>query len=275
VLPEIDALPVSELVTINIDVPTAVTSALGAWPKISTLRSELATRLPDFDIALLDKLQAYARATAHTHALYMAASSPAGLQELGEKVAKLREVLCSDAAALSKRGLLDGQRLKELKGPPGYKNMAFDLLTLTAMFSEKWSTLEGKMPLQAKELREAETLADDLISAVGRRERASTQATAASDRRQRAFTLLTSAYDQARRAITYLRWNEGDAELIAPSLYAGRGNSRRHVSVRSELPATGQPPFPQPQAPAEVSVSSAGSVHAPIGRPDANPFLAN
>ena len=40
-----------------------------------------------------------------------------------------------------KRGVLDGQKLKELKGPPGHKNMAFDLLTTVAMFRETWSVL--------------------------------------------------------------------------------------------------------------------------------------
>jgi hypothetical protein len=275
VLPEMDALPASEVITINIDVPTAVTSALGAWPKISMLRSELAMRLPDFDVAQLDRLEAYARATAHAHALYMAASSPTGLQQLGERVAKLREVLCSDAVALSKRGLLDGERLKQLKGPPGYKNMAFDLLALAALFRERWSALEGKTPIQLNELTQAETLAEDLIAAVGRRERASTQATAASDRRQRAFTLLANAYDQARRGITYLRWNDGDADLIAPSLYAGRGNTRRRVSDESELPAAEPAPIAQPQAPSASNASSADPAQAPFGMPGGRPFLAS
>ncbi|MBI5479925.1 MAG: hypothetical protein HY906_13755 [Deltaproteobacteria bacterium] len=39
------------------------------------------------------------------------------------------------------------------------------------------------------------------------------------DRRDRAFTLLVNAYDTFQRAVTYLRWNEGDAGTIAPSLF--------------------------------------------------------
>jgi hypothetical protein len=226
--------------------------------------SELEARLPDFDLEQLDKVVTYARATGHAHVLYMAASSPPGLTTLGEQVAKLREVMCSDAVALAKRGLLDGQRLKELKGPPGYKNMAFDLLTLAAMFREKWSALEGKTPLQAKDLNEAETLADQLISAVGAREHASARTLAASDRRQRAFTLFTSAYDQTRRAISYLRWNQGDLDSFAPSLYAGRGNTKRRSPEETELPVAPPTSTEQPQLPAVKAISA--------GLPGGSPF---
>jgi hypothetical protein len=49
-----------------------VTSALGAWKEISTHRSELAATPQDFNAAQFDKLEAYARATGHAHALFMA-----------------------------------------------------------------------------------------------------------------------------------------------------------------------------------------------------------
>ena len=41
--------------------------------------------------------------------------------------------------------------------------------------------------------------------------------------RDQAFTLMMRAYDEVRRAVTFLRWQQGDADTIAPSLYAGRG----------------------------------------------------
>jgi hypothetical protein len=144
-------------------------------------------------------------------------------------------LLLSDATALAKRGVLDAQKLRELKGGPGYKNIAFDLLTLVAMFRDKWSVLEGKTLIQPKELKDAQMLADRLISAVGEREQTPAQAIEA-ERRQRAFSLFVKAYDQARRAISYLRWEQGDVDSIAPSLYSGRGNVKRRAEV-IEAPA--------------------------------------
>lgn len=224
VLPEIDAVPASELVVINIDVPSAVTRALGAWREISALRSSLAA-LQSFDLAQFDKLETYALATGHAHALYKAASAPVGFSDLSEQVAKVRDVLLADATALAKRGIFDEQRLKPLKVAHGHKNMAFDLLALVAMFHERWSVLEGKILLQPAELKDAQLLADRLISAVGERNQTPVQAVVAAERRQRAFSLFVKAYDQARRAIQYVRWAERDVDSIAPSLYAGRGNN--------------------------------------------------
>ena len=43
------------------------------------------------------------------------------------------------------------------------------------------------------------------------------------ERRSRAYTLFVRAYDQCRRAAAYLRWNEGDADEFAPSLFTSRG----------------------------------------------------
>jgi hypothetical protein len=86
--------------------------------------------------------------------------------------------------------------------------------------------------------------------------------------------LLANAYDQARRAITYLRWNKGDADLIAPSLYAGRGNARRRVSEGTELPAAEVTPIAQPQAAVASNGSTAVEERAPFGMPGGSPFAA-
>lgn len=38
-----------------------------------------------------------------------------------------------------------------------------------------------------------------------------------------AFTLFATAYNECRRGVSHLRWHEGDATEIVPSLYRGRG----------------------------------------------------
>jgi len=89
-LPEIEALPESELVTINLDIPQVVTSALGSWKEIASFRDKVAADLPSFDLTRFDKVETYALATGHAHALYMAASTPAGIQELIDEAARVR-----------------------------------------------------------------------------------------------------------------------------------------------------------------------------------------
>jgi hypothetical protein len=144
---QIQAFPTSELITINLDLPTAVTTALGALPEIRALRPRVVAALPEFDVSRFDKLEAYTLAMGHAHALYMAASSPAeSLDQISETAAQLREVLVSDVAALAQRNLLDGERLKDLKGAHGFRNLAFDLFALAAMLRENWSKISERRP---------------------------------------------------------------------------------------------------------------------------------
>jgi hypothetical protein len=63
------------------------------------------------------------------------------------------------------------------------------------------------------------------------------------------------AYDQTRRAVIYLRWNEGDADTIAPSLYKGRGGR----AASSNDPATEPADTSGAATPAEPEVAPEGA----------------
>jgi len=278
---EIRKVPDDDLIIINIDVPTAVTTVLGALPEIRSARPQIVSDMPSFDIARFDRLESYTLALGHAHTLYLAASAPPeSLDELSQSATALRELLLSDATALAQRGFVDGQKLKELKGPKGYRNVAFDLFTLAALLRENWEKVLGKTAVQATELDQAETLADRLLTAIGAREQAPAVAAETADDRQRAFSLFVDSYDHARRALTFLRWKHDDIDQIAPSLYAGRGNTRRKADP--------QPPAPPPTSPvppgsgtvtAPSGTGVAGSVSAPrdaahstVGLPDSHPY---
>ena len=70
------------------------------------------------------------------------------------------------------------------------------------------------------------------------REQATAGQTAAGDLRARTFTLLYWAYDHVRKCVGFVRWHEGDADQIAPSLYAGRTRSSSEVPAAPVAPAT-------------------------------------
>lgn len=261
-LDEIRKVPDSDLITINIDVPTAVTTTLGVLPAIRGFRPQIATEIPSFDLVRFDKLELYTLALGHAHTLYLAASNPPeSLGDLSDTGTKARELLLSDATALAQRGFIDGEKLKSLKGANGYRNLAFDLFTLAAMLRDNWDRIAGKTAVQTEELDSAETLADRLLTAVGLREQAPVVAAESSDIRQRAFSLFLTAYDDARRAVSYLRWHHGDLDDIAPSLYAGRGNSN---TKRKPEP---QSPTPSPDNPAPTHASSPANAKGETAAP--------
>jgi hypothetical protein len=272
--PELAAVPHGELVPINVDVPTAITTVLGAMPEITALRPRVVAELPQFDIAKFDRMQDYALALGHAQAIYLAASEPQeALPELAEQAYKAREQLASDATALSNRGFIDGKKLAELKGGTGYRSVAFDLFALVTMLREKWSAISGKTALAPAELDTAEQLADRLITAVGQREQAPAVVGVASENRQRAFTLFVKAYDDVRRAVAFLRWHEADAESIAPSIYAGRnGGSRRKSNAEQPSVGTDTPAAPAPGPSGSVS-TDVPATPAGTGLPGSSPFV--
>jgi hypothetical protein len=117
--------------------------------------------------------------------------------------------------------------------------------------------VEGKCATTLAELNRGEQVAAGILRAVGLKEQGTALVAATSDIRTRALTLLLRVYDSARRAIGYLRWNENDADTIAPSLYAGRGTGKKETS--SDVT---QPPKPTPPAAATPSTPGAGTTGA-------------
>jgi hypothetical protein len=240
------ALAASDLLPINLDVQIALTSVLGAVPRLMTFRDAIVAALPDLDITQLDHLKTFAEALAFANAAYLAASRPLEtLPALQSRAMEIRDQLLSDATALAKRGLLDRKLLSELKGGTGYLNTSSDLGVLVRMLRERWDAIASKSAIQLAELDEAEQLFERITSAYAERTQQSTAVAAAAEDRQRAYSLLLRAYDQARRAMTYLRWREDDVEKIAPSLWAGRGQRSGNAgTANAGSTANGAAPSP-------------------------------
>jgi hypothetical protein len=170
-LPAARALPLGELITINIDVATAVTTVIGKLPQIRSFSEQIADELVKFDRTNIDQLETYTLATAHAHALYLSASAPPeAVVKLQADATALRDMLYSDAVALANRGLVSGARLGEFKGAVGYKNVAFDLLGLTALLREAWPQIQGNTALKSEELDKADLIGEQLVNAVGTRD---------------------------------------------------------------------------------------------------------
>ncbi|WP_437591731.1 hypothetical protein [Sorangium sp. So ce1000] len=111
--------------------------------------------------------------------------------------------------------------------------------------------LPSAMPGGVTPQSRAGEIGPQLLAALGVREHGKGPGpTEAADKRARAFALLVHAYDQTRRAIAYLRWNEGDADSIAPSLYKGRGGRTASSSDTAAAPDDTAPADPTaPAAP--------------------------
>ncbi len=287
-LPAAQALPLTELIPINVDIPTAVTTAIGKFAQIASLRDAIAAATPTFDLTNIDQLETYTLATAHAHAMYLSASAPPeALLKLTADATVLRDTLYSDAVALANRGLISGARLGDFKAAIGYKNVAFDLLGLAVLLRQAWPQIEGKTALTLAELDNAELIGEQVVNAVGTREQAPVITAEVTLIRQRLFTLFAKAWDQVRRAVTYLRWNEEDFDDIVPSLYAGRvrrspdgplnppGAPTAAGDGPTKTPPAATPPVASPAASASALNGAKPSTAQPSapGTPGSSPFV--
>lgn len=271
---EIRAVPTSELTSVNLDVPTAITTVVGSLKEILPLREQIA-KVGGVDIDKLDKLRDYADALSHAQGGYRAATAPTDpVTQLAAEVTANRDQLYTDAHALARRGLMDMARVEKLRTPSGHRNIAMDVVGLASLFREHAPTLKNRTAVTEEELEQALHLAQQLMDAVGERDQAPSIVNAASLLRQQAYTLLVNAYDEVRRAITFLRWKEGDADTIAPSLWAGRAVKRvDEASTPNEAPGNPAAATPPGAAPATTN-PTASAAPIGVGFPGASPFTS-
>jgi hypothetical protein len=271
-LDEIRAVPEEEVQQINIDIPSAVTSVLGALPEIMKLRPRM-VGLPEFHLPHLDNLGKYAMAMYHANTVNAMQSSrvSGAIADLAKRCERKREILFADLSSAAVRGLIDGSSLNELRGIKGYRNLAFDVFALAYLGRSNFAALEGKTALTLAELLEAEQLADQLNVAVGVRDQGPVTTGPTAEIRSHAYTLFMQAYNGVRRAVQYL---EGDrVDQIVPSIRVPRGPAKRNeepeelepeLTVSDMARAGGREPE-EKTPPQEV----------PIGLPGASPFVRN
>jgi hypothetical protein len=258
-LADIQSLSEQDVVAINLDVMGAVATATGSLPELRNLREQIIAELPKFDIARFDKLHNYALALGYAHAEHLISEQPPEeLKPLLEEGIQLRETLVRDAQTLAARGLLNGEALRSLKGPNGYKNVAIDLQILAQLLKANWAAIQGKCAIDEGDFARAAALASRLIHVVGLREQGPAGVARTADLRARAFTLFTRCYDDARRAVIYLRWHQEDADTIAPSLYAGRSNGRTGVTRKPLEPTAAETASPPAAVPASPNPAPSG-----------------
>lgn len=260
---ERNAIDEKDVVMPNLDVISSISTASAAMPTIRGLREQIKT-LPGVDMEQFDRLQTYAWGLLFAHLAHAAAMRPhEPLPEMAARAAKKRELLNSDIAALVKRGVIDGKQLDQLRGGVSYRNIALDLQLLVFILRQHWSAIVARSMITEDELKEAQSLGQELFDAVNGRQRTTAAVLKATSDRSRAFLLFVRAYDEVRRAVTFLRWHEGDADALVPSLYAGRSGSKSEAE---------KAPSPAPVAPVEKTPVAPSPVVIP-GQPGGSPFL--
>lgn len=226
----------------------ACSLALGTAQRILVYRDAVAAGCKLTDIAALDSLNDVALAAWHTLLMYAEVPGQNSAQALAEEARPLREDLLKSAELLAHFRILDEARVASIRAGSGYDDLAADLVQLSALYDEHWPQADGKVPVTRAMVERASRLGTELKQAVARRPDERLVQIEVIELRNAAFNLLLDQYNEVRRAISYLRWNQGDADTIAPSLYSGRRRSRPGPEAPDESPEGADTNAPEPGA---------------------------
>ena len=254
--PEFTKLLPEQLIRVSLDITKAASMAIGAIPAITSFRADILSAVPQFPIEKLDRLEEYALAAFYAHILSLppgSDGSPAA--PLLEEAGPLRETLLFAAQALAKKGYFEEGRVADIRSGTGHFDTSNDLASLARLYREKWSVVEHRTAVEKAEVDRADTLSTELVVALGARLQPNGEPVTvgqAAENRTRAFTLFMNAYDTCRKAISFLRWDQGDAEQIAPSLFVRTRGRKAQDSSEPEPPAA-PAPAPSPAAPSPAA----------------------
>jgi hypothetical protein len=248
VRPEIDAMSIEGRVRITVSVPVAVKIGLGAIPNIEARRDEFRRRLPEYNVERAGRLRDYARAAYYAHLVAIRHADGEGrVRAILEEALPLRERMLSAAELHALYGLLDGGHVASIRRGTGHIDSANDLVELAVLFGDSRGKLAGQTPVTDADIERARELGFQLIDALGQRDMgtdgSSTPAKQEEDR-VKAFWLYHDVYEESRQAMTYVRWREGDADLLVPSLFSGRRRRGSSSDEPDEVPEPVEPPAP-------------------------------
>jgi hypothetical protein len=223
VQPELASLKPEELRPINVDITAAAHVALATATKLQALRDAVVAELPKHPIQSLDNLADYALAAWFANLVFtLAGGGGDPHKQLVEEAGGLRKTLLVSAEPLALKGLIEAEKLKEIRSGSGRgADLANDLVELSHLYREAWPRIKNKTITELEEVDRAGKLGEQLRALAAVRDSGTAKGTPEeiADGRARAFSLLQKVYDENVRAVTYLRWREGDVEAYAPSLF--------------------------------------------------------
>ncbi|MBL8682558.1 MAG: hypothetical protein JNK05_25545 [Myxococcales bacterium] len=175
-----------------------------------------------------------------------------------------------NAVVLVEEGRLDRTILTTARTGTTVRDRAMDLGTLSVEFSDNFERIHGATAITSDDIARASKLSHEILASLATRNEVSEAQQAATRDRQLAAVLLLRSWDKIRRAMTWQRWEEGDADTLAPSFF--RHDNTRKSSGRDSEPAKPVEPAPLPEDKREENerASNNGSIH---GVPQDDPFV--
>ncbi|MFO0562537.1 MAG: hypothetical protein U0269_31260 [Polyangiales bacterium] len=234
VRPAASALDSEHVRTYNMDPPYAASVIHNAWPVIEP-RIEAMSKLPGFDAALVRLVPFAANALLLVDSRIPRKSPPSAAQL--QLAINARRALVTAAQPLADRAMIDAAILERASSGTSFLDVGNGLLMMASEITSKWSQIVNKTIITSAEIETAQRLGREMLSAATARPESDQAIAELEDERARIATLLFDGWNEVRAALGWLRRREGDANELAPSLYARSSGRPKSDSV---------PPIPSP-----------------------------
>lgn len=142
-----------DLSRINVDIQAVVMIAVGALPRIKSMRPEAVRQLPLHDLTLLDAFEDIVVALGAADSEMRASPKGRRVAKDAAKALRVKRTQLHDVAwGLYRCGLLDQQPPKSLGKLPGYRRLVSDIGLLVQLLRRNWDNLIGKVPVTLHDL---------------------------------------------------------------------------------------------------------------------------
>ncbi len=251
-LPRASALTKPELLHISIDIDKALNDVRQTTARvIDELLPKLNTEQVDTLRKLLTQLTTTTLALRHAHAVILNADrkTSAGIAPLLARLYKLRAIALAELTPLANRGFVDQAVIDQIVAGRGRDDLISDLYALNTVFTKLRAKLGDRLWFTPADQEELNVGASTLENAINRKGVRNVKNQENAELRQRMYTLFVSDYNQLRRQITYYRWDNRDADLIAPTLFAkntSKTNPKKSATSERRGPSKGPTARPAP-----------------------------
>jgi hypothetical protein len=233
-------------------------------------------KLPEFDMASVDKLKDYAYALWYVYLSLHPQISPSEMEALMKEAAALRAKLLLWAEPLAASGYFAPEAVARIRECTGLKDMTSDLVSLTILYRSKWSVVKSVSgAVTEADLDRAALIGPATFGFVSKKEQTTERPNAAGSLLlRRALTKLDRAYFQCRRAILYFVQSQEALDEVAPNLRRNPGVARRPAPESKAPAGTAQPAVPPLDTDEVVPLVTGGTVPAAGFGSGGSPFVA-
>lgn len=229
-----DAVDIATIPAYGLEAVHAHATALGIALRLQPYRDRIAA-LPDTDIRHLDKLVDYANALMFAHeTLKIRAERTRQLPALSKEGLELREILLAYADVLAKQKLVSQKVVDDLRAGTGYRDLVADLNFLTRLAREEHERSGHHLPVRPEQVARAKEIAHTMTLQLGIRDDPDLDHDTLVQARHKAGYLLIRSHAEIRRAMEYIRYHEGDAAKLVPSLFVPRKSTGKKKAAADQ-----------------------------------------